>query len=122
MQLYDILYVFEIYSLLLSWLNIAGDSVSIEDVSLTTLSVTLLLLYFFSNTRSRSQAFAENVFGSMLLAIIACIICVFLLAHMRFCGSQQSASVMTRMQHLFFASFRHRRDRTGLAAAFQLEV
>ena len=63
MQIYEILYGFEIYSLLFSLLSIAGDPVSVEDVSLTTLSVTLSLLYFFAYSRSRSQAFAENVFG-----------------------------------------------------------
>jgi hypothetical protein len=66
MQLYEILYDFEIYSLLFSLLSIAGDPVSIEDVSLTTLSVTLSLLYFFAYSRSRSHVFAENVFGIML--------------------------------------------------------
>jgi hypothetical protein len=40
-----------------------GIRPSLEDVSLTTLSVTLSLLYFFAYSRSRSQAFAENVFG-----------------------------------------------------------
>ena len=86
MQLYEILYGFEIYSLLFSLLSIAGDPVSIENVSLTTL--TLSLLYFFAYSRSRSQAFAENVFGIMLLAIMACVTGVFLIVHMRFCGSR----------------------------------
>jgi hypothetical protein len=48
MQIYDILSGFEIYSMLFSLLSLVGDPVSIEDVSLTTLSVkafvTLLLL------------------------------------------------------------------------------
>ena len=61
MQIYEILSGFEIYSMLFSLLSIAGDPVSIENVSLTTL--TLSLLYFFAYSRSRSQAFAENVFG-----------------------------------------------------------
>ena len=47
MQIYEILSGFEIYSMLFSLLSNAGDPVSIEDVSLTTLSVkasvTLLL-------------------------------------------------------------------------------
>ena len=57
MQLFEILYGFETYSLLFSLLCIAGDLVSIEDVSLTTLSVTLSLLYFFAYNHSRSQTF-----------------------------------------------------------------
>jgi hypothetical protein len=94
MQLYEILYGFEIYSLLFSLLSIAGDPVSVEDVSLTTLSVTLSLLYFFAYSRSRSQAFAENVFGIMLLASMSCVLGIFLIAHMRVCGIQQSAAAV----------------------------
>ena len=48
----------------------------------------LSLVYFFEYCRSRSQAFAENVFGIMLLAIMACVTGVFLIVHMRFCGSR----------------------------------
>ena len=94
MQFYEILYGFEIYSLVFSLLSIAGDPVSIEDVSLTTLSVTLSLLYFFAYSRSRSQAFAENVFGIMLLASMSCVLGIFLIAHMRVCGIQQSAGAV----------------------------
>ena len=94
MQLYEILYGFEIYSLLFSLLSIAGDPVSVEDVSLTTLSVTLSLLYFFAYSRSRSQAFAENMFGMMLLASMSCVLGIFLIAHMRVCGIQQSAAAV----------------------------
>lgn len=43
MQIYEILSGFEIYSMLFSLLSIAGDPVSIEDVSLTTLSVKVFV-------------------------------------------------------------------------------
>ena len=59
MQFYEILYGFEIYSLVFSLLSIAGDPVSIEDVSLTTLSVTLSLLYR-SQLIFRDQNYVSN--------------------------------------------------------------
>jgi hypothetical protein len=95
MQLYEILYAFEIYALLFSLLSIAGDPATLGDVTLTTLSLTLSLLFFFAYSRSNAQALADNVFGCMLLALVAGIVGAFLFAHMRACVVQQSAAVAT---------------------------
>lgn len=96
MQLFEILYGFEMFTLFFGLLSIAGDPVILEYVLAITLSLTLLLLYLFAFSRGpRSEALAESAFGLVILVMIVVIISFFLVEYTGQCVIARSAACCT---------------------------
>jgi hypothetical protein len=96
MQLFEILYGFETFTLLFGLLSIAGDPVMLEYVLMIALSLTLLLLYLFAFSRGpRSEVVVESAFGVVILVMIAVIVSFFLVEYTGQCVISRSAACST---------------------------
>jgi len=96
MQLFEILYGFETFTLFFGLLSIAGDPVILEYVLAITLSLTLLLLYLFAFSRGpRSEALVESAFGVVIIVVIVVIVSFFLVEHTGQCVISRSAACST---------------------------
>lgn len=95
MQVFEILYGLETYTLLFSLLAVAGDPVNVENTLLTALCMTLLLLYLFACSRSaRSDAMVDGVLGVVILLLIAVLVSWFLAWHAGYAPISMSAAVL----------------------------
>jgi hypothetical protein len=96
MQLFEILYGFETFTLFFGLLSIAGDPVILEYVLAITLSLTLLLLYLFAFSRGpRSEALVESAFGVAVLVMIVVIVSLFIVEYTGPCVISRSAACST---------------------------
>ena len=95
MQVFEVLYGLEIYTLLFSLLAVAGDPSVVENTLLATLCLTLLLLYLFACSRGvRSEAMVDSVLGVIILLLIAALVSCFLAWHVGHAPISLSAAVL----------------------------
>ena len=96
MQLFEVLYGLETFTLFFCLLSIAGSPVILDTVLPTALLLTMLLLYLFAFSRGpRSGDFVESAFGVIMLVLIACTVSYFLAEYTDHCVISYSAASLT---------------------------